>query len=80
MRLVGQARKASGVKCMGSVFLRLARSLPKSHPIKKGAGMPDGIPAPFPCRDDRQAATRNAAIELLSCPDCAFNDWAAALS
>ena len=42
--------------------------------------MPDGIPAPFPCRDDGQAATRNAAIELLSCPDCAFNDWAAALS
>jgi len=37
MRLVGQARKESGVKCMGSIFAGLARSLPKTHAIKKGA-------------------------------------------
>jgi uncharacterized protein len=35
MRLVGQARKESGVKCMGSIFVGLARSLPKSQAIKK---------------------------------------------
>src|SRR5512135_2266390 len=36
IRLVGQARKESGGKCMGSVLGGLARSLPKSHSIKKG--------------------------------------------